>query len=77
MNGLFVDAAAKAPHGPHLSRPSSASTLEWPDVAYDAKRLILDTALASELNVLANQLARIARPTATRATSRSTVCARR
>ncbi len=34
--------------------------VEWPDTAYDSKVLILRTSLAAELNVLANQLARIA-----------------
>src|SRR5690606_25222521 len=37
-----------------------ADYLEWPETAYESKLLILRTSLAAELNVLANQLARIA-----------------
>jgi len=60
VNGLFVDPAAKS----RLSRTYHAfigEPAEWKEIAYDAKRLILDTALSSELTVLTNQLARIAR----------------
>ena len=59
VNGLFIDARAKG----RLDRAYQSFIIdyvEWPDVAYDSKGLVLRTALASELNVLANQLARIA-----------------
>ena len=60
VNGLFVDPTAKS----RLSRTYHAfigEPAEWQEIAYDAKRLMLDTALSSELTVLTNQLARIAR----------------
>jgi (1->4)-alpha-D-glucan 1-alpha-D-glucosylmutase len=60
VNGLFVDATAKS----RLTRTYHAfigEPAEWKEIAYEAKRLILDTALSSELTVLTNQLARIAR----------------
>ena len=60
VNGLFVDGAAKS----RLDRTYHSfigESTEWREIAYDAKRLILDTALSSELTVLTNQLARIAR----------------
>jgi (1->4)-alpha-D-glucan 1-alpha-D-glucosylmutase len=60
VNGLFVDSSTKA----RLDRTYHAfigEPAEWKEIAYDAKRLILDTALSSELTVLTNHLARIAR----------------
>jgi (1->4)-alpha-D-glucan 1-alpha-D-glucosylmutase len=60
VNGLFVDGSAER----RLDRTYHAfigELTEWKEIAYDAKRLILDTALSSELTVLTNQLARIAR----------------
>jgi (1->4)-alpha-D-glucan 1-alpha-D-glucosylmutase len=60
VNGLFVDGTAER----RLDRTYHAfigELTEWKEIAYDAKRLILDTALSSELTVLTNQLARIAR----------------
>ena len=60
VNGLFVDGAAKR----RIDRTYHAfigELTEWKEIAYDAKRLMLDTALSSELTVLTNQLARIAR----------------
>ncbi|HEU4626197.1 MAG TPA: malto-oligosyltrehalose synthase [Steroidobacteraceae bacterium] len=59
VSGVFVDARAKA----RLDRIYSAFIVdyaEWADVAFDSKVLVLGTSLAAELNVLANQLARIA-----------------
>jgi len=59
INGVLIDARAKA----RLDRIYSSFIVdyaEWGDVAFDSKILILRTALASESNVLANQLARIA-----------------
>ncbi len=59
VNGLFVDHAT----GPRLERIYRSFTgrdHELRDVVYDCKKLILKVALASELNVLANALSRIA-----------------
>ncbi len=60
VNRMLVDSATRtrmdrAYHGV-LGEP-----LSWPDVAYECQRLVLRRSLASELNVAANQLARIAR----------------
>jgi (1->4)-alpha-D-glucan 1-alpha-D-glucosylmutase len=60
VNGLFIDPSVKS----RLTRTYHAfigEPAEWKEIAHDAKRLILDTALSSELTVLTNQLARIAR----------------
>jgi (1->4)-alpha-D-glucan 1-alpha-D-glucosylmutase len=60
VNGLFVDASA----GPRIERAYRSFTGDdehWDDVTYYARRLIMRTALASELTVLANRLLRIAR----------------
>jgi (1->4)-alpha-D-glucan 1-alpha-D-glucosylmutase len=60
VNGLFVDGATKS----RLDRTYHSfigEATEWKEIAYEAKRLILDTALSSELTVLTNQLTRIAR----------------
>ncbi len=58
-NALFVDPAAQrrmsriyADFAPHAG--------DFDDLVYECKKLIMRSALASELNVLANQLARIA-----------------
>ncbi len=60
VNGLFVDPAART-RLERVYRGFVGEAPAWRDVAYEAKRLILGTSLASELNVLANQLARLAR----------------
>jgi len=60
VNGVFVDTTARV----RMDRIYHAFVrdIHWyEDVVYSSKRLILRTALASELNVLANRLARIAR----------------
>jgi (1->4)-alpha-D-glucan 1-alpha-D-glucosylmutase len=60
VNGLFVDPAAEL----KLTRTYHAfigDETPFAEVARNAKRLILRTALASELTVLASRLARIAR----------------
>jgi malto-oligosyltrehalose synthase len=60
VNGLFVDGAARA----RLERIYHTFTGErssWNDLAYEAKRRVVDTSLAAELNVLAGELSRIAR----------------
>ena len=59
INGLFVESRAKA-RLDRVYRTFIGDYLEWPDTAYDSKVLVLRTSLAAELNVLANQLARIA-----------------
>jgi (1->4)-alpha-D-glucan 1-alpha-D-glucosylmutase len=60
VNGLFVDASAKS-RVDRTYHTFIGDSTEWREIAYDAKRLILDTALSSELTVLTNQLARVAR----------------
>jgi len=59
VNGLFVDTSARAKMS-RIYRVFTGQSLDFEDVAYYSKRLILRTALAAELSVLANQLARIA-----------------
>ena len=59
VNGLFVESRAKG-RLDRVYRSFIGDYLEWPDTAYDSKVLVLRTSLAAELNVLANQLARIA-----------------
>ncbi len=58
VNGVFVDSAGKAA----LSRSYSqflARATDFEEVVYESKKHIIDTALASELAVLANQLDRL------------------
>jgi (1->4)-alpha-D-glucan 1-alpha-D-glucosylmutase len=60
LNGLFVDGTAQA----KMTRAYHAfagKVPEFAEVAYRSRRLVLRDLLASELTVLANQLARIAR----------------
>ncbi|MGH8258185.1 MAG: malto-oligosyltrehalose synthase [Steroidobacteraceae bacterium] len=60
VNGLFVDGGARG----RLDRIYRAFTGEhagWDAVAHAAKRRVVDTSLAAELNVLASELERIAR----------------
>ncbi len=58
VNGLFVDRRKeKAFH--LLHRRFTAWADEFPDLAIDSKRLILQVAMSSELNVLARKLDRI------------------
>jgi len=59
VNGVFVDARSKT-RLDRVYRTFIGDYLEWADTAYDSKVLVLRTSLAAELNVLANQLARIA-----------------
>jgi len=59
VNGLFVDTAARA-RLDRIYRSFTGVDASFEDVVYGSKRVILRNALASELNVLANQLARIA-----------------
>lgn len=59
LNGLFIDAAAEA----KMTRIYSdfiGERIDFDELLYRCKRLIMKVSLASELNVLANQLSRIA-----------------
>ncbi len=58
-NGLFVDTSARGRMA-RIYRVFAGQTLDFDEVAYYSKRLILRTALAAELTVLSNQLARVA-----------------
>jgi (1->4)-alpha-D-glucan 1-alpha-D-glucosylmutase len=59
VNGLFVD-AANARRMERIYESFIGEEVDFDDVAYRSRRLIVRTALVSELNVLANRLARIA-----------------
>ncbi|MFZ0295198.1 MAG: malto-oligosyltrehalose synthase [Candidatus Sulfotelmatobacter sp.] len=59
VNGLYVDPAAVARFD-SLYRSFTGVEASYDDLAYRCRRLIVRVALASELNVLANQLTRIA-----------------
>jgi (1->4)-alpha-D-glucan 1-alpha-D-glucosylmutase len=60
VNGLFVDGGSKLRFD-RLYRTFIGEHLEWENTVFDAKLRIVRTSLAAELNVLANQLVRIAR----------------
>ncbi|MGA3087783.1 MAG: malto-oligosyltrehalose synthase [Terriglobales bacterium] len=59
VNGLFVDPAA-GKRCERIYRNFIAEELHFDDLAYRSRELVIRVALASELNVLANQLSRIA-----------------
>jgi (1->4)-alpha-D-glucan 1-alpha-D-glucosylmutase len=59
VNGLFVNRAS-ADRMERIYRSFAGNAPDFPDQVYDCKKLILKTGLASELNVLANLLSRIA-----------------
>jgi len=59
VNGLFVDPAGGA-RFERIYRNFTADDTEIDDLAYRCRKLIVRVALASEVNVLANQLTRIA-----------------
>ncbi len=59
VNGLFVDQEA-ASRVERIYRSFLDHAVEYGDLVYECKKLILKISLASELNVLANQLSRIA-----------------
>ncbi|HXV10335.1 MAG TPA: malto-oligosyltrehalose synthase [Burkholderiales bacterium] len=59
LNGLFLDAAAGA-RLERFYRIFTRDPLPADEILYRSKRIIMRTALAGELNVLANALARIA-----------------
>jgi (1->4)-alpha-D-glucan 1-alpha-D-glucosylmutase len=59
LNGLFVDpAASKSMEG--IYRNFTGEEADFDALAYECRKLIVRVALASEVNVLANQLTRIA-----------------
>ncbi len=60
VNGLFVDARARS-RIERVYRSFTGDGGSWEETAYQAKRLVMRTALSSELNVLATRLLRIAR----------------
>ncbi len=60
VNGLFVDAAAEAEMG-RIYRAFTGETTTLEEQIYISKKLIMHSALASELNVLSQQLNRIAK----------------
>ena len=60
VNGLFVDSRARS-RIERGYRSFTGDARTWDEVACECKRLIMRTALASELNVLATRLLRIAR----------------
>ena len=55
VSGVLVDADAAA-RVRGVWRALTGETQAWADVAYESRRLILETALAAELNVLARRL---------------------
>jgi (1->4)-alpha-D-glucan 1-alpha-D-glucosylmutase len=59
VNGLFVDSAA-AMRMERIYRNFISDEIDYAELAYRCRKLILRVALPSELNVLANQLTRIA-----------------
>jgi (1->4)-alpha-D-glucan 1-alpha-D-glucosylmutase len=59
-SGVMVDASART-RLDRIYRSFTRNALEWTDVAHESKRLVVDTSLAAELNVLANELRGIAR----------------
>jgi (1->4)-alpha-D-glucan 1-alpha-D-glucosylmutase len=59
VNGLFVDPAAVS-RFERIYRNFIGDTIDFDDLAYRCRKLIVRVALASELNVLAHQLSRIA-----------------
>jgi (1->4)-alpha-D-glucan 1-alpha-D-glucosylmutase len=59
VNGLFIDAAAEQAFT-WLYQQQTGDRTPFPDLVYRKKRLILETALASELQMLSHQLDRIA-----------------
>lgn len=59
INGLFVDPSASAKMEATY-RAFLGEKIEFEEVVYEAKKLIIRYRLASEVNVLANQLSRIA-----------------
>ena len=59
VNRMLVDPATRA-RMDRVYRDFLGEPLDWPTVAYECQHLVLRRSLASELNVVTNQLARIA-----------------
>ncbi len=59
VNGLFIDSGSRRAFDDIYGR-FTGKRESFRDIAYHAKRLIMDTSMASELNVLGEQLARLA-----------------
>ncbi|MBF0147087.1 MAG: malto-oligosyltrehalose synthase [Magnetococcales bacterium] len=59
VNNLFVDSTAEQSMT-RIYNHFIGSEIKFEDIAYDNKKLIMHTALSSEISVLANRLARIA-----------------
>jgi (1->4)-alpha-D-glucan 1-alpha-D-glucosylmutase len=59
VNGLFVDPSATK-HFERIYRTFIGDDTSYDEIAYQCRKLTIRNALASELNVLANQLSRIA-----------------
>jgi (1->4)-alpha-D-glucan 1-alpha-D-glucosylmutase len=59
VNRMLVDAATRA-RMDRVYRGFIDENLEWPNVAYECQHLVLRRSLSSELNFVANRLARIA-----------------
>jgi (1->4)-alpha-D-glucan 1-alpha-D-glucosylmutase len=59
VNRMLVDAATRV-RMDRVYRGFIDENLEWPNVAYECQHLVLRRSLASELNTVANRLARIA-----------------
>ena len=59
VNRMLVDAATRT-RMDRVYRDFIDENIEWPNVAYECQHLVLRRSLSSELNVVANRLARIA-----------------
>src|SRR5262249_60229381 len=59
VNGVFIDQSA-ATRMERIYRSFTGESVAFDDLVYNCKKLILKVALASELNVLATALSRIA-----------------
>ena len=59
VNGLFIDQSAATKMGRNY-RAFVGQPIDFTDLAYRSKKLVLELSLASELNTLANALSRIA-----------------
>jgi (1->4)-alpha-D-glucan 1-alpha-D-glucosylmutase len=60
VSGVTVDQSGRS-RLDRIYRSFTGSALEWRSVAHESKRLVEDTSLAAEVNVLANELRGIAR----------------
>jgi (1->4)-alpha-D-glucan 1-alpha-D-glucosylmutase len=60
VTGLFVDGGAQA-HFERIYRAFVRERTDYDELLYESKRLVMRTALAAELDALANRLSRIAR----------------